>query len=177
MNILGLHPHWIWKLPHLVDANMCAFGMTSCDDHGTGYIYKPITFMTNSSYLARELDRKCNKTNRRAHLVNGRAKQAAIYSDELCDSIGKDIRSQIDHDILTQRLPKKIVHSLAINILEIHNDEPDAKCFYDDVSGAALDPKLVRKARRVEMDLFYKRGVYYYDTVGNSYKLTGNKNN
>ena len=56
-----------------------------------------------------------------------------------------------------------------------HNDEPDAECFYDDVSGTALDPKLVREAQRVETEFCSKRGVYYYDTLGNSYKLTGKK--
>ena len=56
-----------------------------------------------------------------------------------------------------------------------HNDEPDAECFYDDVYGVALDPKLVKGARCVEMKFCYKRGVYYYDTLGNSYKLTSKK--
>ena len=31
----------------------------------------------------------------------------------------------------------------------------------DDVSGAALDPKLVVKARQLEMDYFRKMGVYH----------------
>ena len=44
--------------------------------------------------------------------------------------------------------------------------------FYDDVSGVALDPKLAKEARRVEMKLFYKRGVYMYDTIDNSYRLS-----
>ena len=92
-------------------------------------------------------------------MVNGRAKDAAIYPDKLCNDICEGIREQIDHDAFIQRLPSKIVQSVnsvydeigIFDINSIHNDEPDAECYFDDVSGAPLDPKLVKEARRVEM--------------------------
>ena len=49
----------------------------------------------------------------------------------------------------------------------IHNGEPDAECYFDDVTGAPLDPKLVKEARRVEISFFKNKGVYYYDTNNN----------
>ena len=90
--------------------------------------------MTNSSHLARKPDEQCNNNPRHVHLVNGRAKEAAIYPDRLCNEICEGIREQIDHDALIQRLPSKIFQSMdskhfeinSIDISCIHNDEPDA---------------------------------------------------
>ena len=36
-----------------------------------------------------------------------------------------------------------MVDAIKRNSIQIHNDEPDADCFYDDVSGIALDTKIV----------------------------------
>ena len=107
--------------------------------------------MTNSSCLARELDKECNHEHRHVHLINGRAKHTAIYLDKLSDCLCKGIRKQIDHDVFIKRLPNNIITAIQVNSIITHNDEPDAECFYDHVSGAALNPKLVREARRVEM--------------------------
>ena len=169
--------------PHLVNSHMCAFGMTSVDEHGRGHVLKPTTFMTNSSHLARKLDKQCNRNHRHVHLMNGRAKDAAIYPDQLCNEICKGIREQIDHDEFIKRLPSKIVQSVSkvhfdinsIDINSIHNDEPDAEYYVDDVTGAPLDPKLVKEAKRVEMSFFCKKGVYYYDTMDNCITKTCKK--
>ena len=75
--------------PKQVHANMCAFGMVSTDEQGKGLVCKPTTFMTNSSKLASLLSKHCNKQHRHVILMNGRAKQAAIYPDALCDIICK----------------------------------------------------------------------------------------
>ena len=93
------------------------------------------------------------------HLVDGRARAAAVYPDQLCKAICAGIRAQIDHDNQRQRgeLP---VGSLCVNFLAqskyCQNDEKDADCT-DDVTGLRLDPILMRKARKVEMDLLIKR--------------------
>ena len=167
----------------MVNSHMCAFGMTSADEHGRGYVLKPTTFITNSSHLARKLDKQCNKNHRHVHLMSGRARDAAIYPDQLCNEICKGIKEQIDHDEFIQRLPSKIVKSINsiraeinnIDINSIHNDESDAECYFDDVTGAPLDPKMVKEARKVEMSFFKSKGVYYYDTNDNCILMTGKK--
>ena len=97
-------------------------------------------------------------------MINGRAKHAAIYPDALCNAICKGIREQLDHDEIIARLPRKnngwITNINDLDIHSIHNDEADASCFYDDVTGAKLDPKLVMAARAVEMQFFKNKGVY-----------------
>ena len=87
------------------------------------------------------------------------------------------IRAQLDHDELIARVPHQRIASISlarpIDINSIHKDEADASCFYDDLTGAKLDPKLVRQARDVEMVFFYAEGVYDCDTIGNAIQLTG----
>ena len=125
--------------PRQVKANMCAFNMTSTDEQGTGLVLKPTTFMTNSHKLAAQLSKQCNNNHRHVILINGRAKQAAVYPDALCDAICRGIREQIDHDQLIERMPRRLIASISlskpININSVVNDEPDAPAYYDDVTG------------------------------------------
>eukprot|EP00973_Karenia_brevis_P078885 10948026-Karenia_brevis.AAC.1 len=99
-----LHEHPLtatsWQLPTLKEIlgkhgvistyiNMCAYGMTSSDEHGIGCVYKPTQFMTNSPAVAEQLARKCTnkdkneQPHRHVHLINGRASKAQIYPKEL----------------------------------------------------------------------------------------------
>ena len=48
---------------------------------------KPSRFMTNSRAIARELSRRCNGQHSHQPLVDGRAKDAAMYPDGLCRAI------------------------------------------------------------------------------------------
>ena len=129
---------------------MCAFGMTSTDEQGEGLVCKPTTFMTNSSKLANHLSKHCDNQHRHVILINGRAKQAVVYPDALCDTICKGIREQIDHDQFLTRLPQRLVASVSlpkpININSVVNDEPDAPAYYVDVIDAKLKFVLVKQA-------------------------------
>ena len=49
---------------------MCAWGMTSTDEHGKGLVKKETCWVTNSEHIARELDRECS--NVRSQQVSGR---------------------------------------------------------------------------------------------------------
>ncbi len=143
---------------------MCAFGMTTTTNNGNiGYVFKPTCFITNSRKVFFLLDKQCNGRHTHIPLMNGRAKKAEVYPTDLCEHICKGIREQLDHDLLMQRMPQKLVGSLdsikpvpAIFSVQWydyikqcdHNDEPDAEtCFIDDSSGAPLSPQLVTQAR------------------------------
>ena len=72
---------------YTAEAHMCAFGMQSRDRHGPGYAKKPTRFLTNSVVSAKALSRRCPNNHRHVHLMEGRARAAAIYPQELCRTI------------------------------------------------------------------------------------------
>ena len=66
-------------LVQCVHAHQCAFGLRSSDEQGEGPCKKPTTFMSNSVAILSDLDRQCPGCERHVHLMNGRAKFAAVY--------------------------------------------------------------------------------------------------
>ena len=72
---------------YTAEAHMCAFGMQSKDKHGPGYAKKPTIFLTNPIMSARTLSRRCHDNHQHFHLMEGRARAAAIYPQELCRTI------------------------------------------------------------------------------------------
>ena len=125
--------------------------------------------MTNSEELANELGRRCSLDHEHQTLVDGRAKEAARYPEPLCEAICMGLVKEI------VKQEAKIKHLCSVNagdtIGEDSEDE-DGKTdegtdtkkkrqgmtheeddneyvgeAWDDVSGAHLDPKEVRRAR------------------------------
>ena len=68
----------------MVTGNMCMFGMTQQDEQGMGFVKKSTGFMTNAWEIAGELSKKCSGDHRHITLLNGRAKRAEVYPDDLC---------------------------------------------------------------------------------------------
>ena len=65
-----------------VRTDMCQFGMqsrTAGVGSPLGHVLKPTGFITNSSYIAIELGRRCPQNHDHVLLVGGRAAAAAIY--------------------------------------------------------------------------------------------------
>ena len=54
--------------------------------------------MGNSWCIMDELNKQCSKDHKHVHLVEGKAKQAAIYPPELCEAICKGLQSQKAYD-------------------------------------------------------------------------------
>jgi len=83
-------------------ADMCAYGMKQKDKDGEGLIQKTTKFMTNSSEVAKELERQCpNREGRKSHrhieLIGGnRSKKAPIYPPGLCKAICTGLKHQKD---------------------------------------------------------------------------------
>ena len=112
-----LHEHpwgaWSWKIPEIVSllqtpsveavkGHMCTQGMYIHDDKGEALAFKPTGWMSNSPCILEQLNRQCtNLSNnpehyhRHADLQCSRASKAAIYPEQLCYSILRDLRAQM----------------------------------------------------------------------------------
>ena len=83
---------------YTTEAQMCAYGMKSKDKHGLGYAKKPTRFLTNSVVSARALSQRCPGNHRHVHLIEGRARAAAVYLQELCRTICRATLEQAKAD-------------------------------------------------------------------------------
>ena len=70
-----------------------------------------------------------------------------------------------------QRIDRKEVEAMRANAKQCH-DEDENLIAYDDVTGAALDPKRVQQARADEMEYFRKMGVYCKVPKSKCFQLT-----
>ena len=86
------------KHVHRVVGNMCAFGMLQEDSQGTALVKKPTGFMTNAPCVAARLAKPCLGGHRHIHLINGRARRAEVYPEELCYEILQGIIQQMRED-------------------------------------------------------------------------------
>ena len=111
MYFLHEHPHSAtsWGMPEvkeilglegveMVKGDMCAFGMYQDTEDGRKLVMKPTGFMTNAKELGRELNVQCDGQHKHVTLVNGRAKKAQVYPDELCFSIITGLLKQMKRD-------------------------------------------------------------------------------
>ena len=143
--------------------------------------------MTNSGPLARELNKRCDRTHEHQPLVGGRAASAARYPDGLCRAICKGLmndqkermhkvhmicevrresplelrrRKENDHEAAEEEGNKKSLRKL----IESHRSEGGRNISeaiaWDDLTGMHLDAGAVQEARRKEMDYINKMGVW-----------------
>ena len=90
-----------WKLPTVrsimcqadcieINANMCRFGMITVYKGETGLVSKATKFLTNSTEIAKRLDKKCDEhCNTKKHLAiwGSRAKLAQQYIIDICKAV------------------------------------------------------------------------------------------
>ena len=156
-----------------VVSHMCAFGMKSSDSHGDGLVYKPTGWMSNSPCILQELNKQCTnrlggEQHRHVHLVDGRARQAAIYPEQVCTAVLTGLRAQLIKD-----------HCMdAMGVGLIAEEEEDEQYdnweqYFDDVSGRRLCNKMVMAARREEILEFKRLKVYDVVPIEESYNVTG----
>jgi hypothetical protein len=79
--------------------HICAFGMTSADEHGEAPVKKGTRLMSSSGEILKRVDRKCSNgsggtPHRHVHLIQGRTKAAQVYPRDLADSICEGIAAQ-----------------------------------------------------------------------------------
>lgn len=80
------------------DSDMCCFGMHEMGKDGLEFVKKPTTFLTNAEEIRKLLGEQCEGMHKHIHLLNGRAKRAEIYPDELCLRILKGRMKQMERD-------------------------------------------------------------------------------
>ena len=84
-----------------VKGPMCVWGMTSKDAQGEGLVKKETYWVTNSRYIALELNQECTNAtgskpwHRHVHLVDHRAHAARIYPPKLVAAILRGLREQL----------------------------------------------------------------------------------
>ncbi|MCP2505128.1 MAG: hypothetical protein NLN65_07530, partial [Candidatus Poseidoniaceae archaeon] len=143
-----------------VQGHMCCFGMFQETSEGTQLVKKPTGFMSNAKGIREELGKKCNGEHSHVSLLNGRAKRAQVYPDELCYRILKGLIDQMKLDGRIQQDGIGLVM-------------PEEEKAWDDVSGDPLEFKKVIEARTEELQEFSKHGVYIYATIEECWEKTG----
>ena len=133
---------------------------------------KTTRFMTNSDGVAKELQKRCDAKHEHQALVDGRAKGAAIYPRALCEAICKGIAKErigLIHDVksLVTVGPKDKIGRVEGGAkeerkIDARHEEEDCEGMmaWDDLSGEALDPKEVLKARLKELEYIRQKGVW-----------------
>jgi hypothetical protein len=172
-----------------VDADMCQFGMTtSTASGGQAPAKKPTRFMSSSPAMLEVLSKKCRGDHVHAPLLGGtRARDAAVYPPGLCRAITQGAAEQLRRD------DRAVLHALRCGrqpgapSVEVHcgeasgrvKDEEEelaawpAAVVYDEITGAALPPGLVRQARAEEVQFMLDWGVWERALVSDCWRETG----
>ena len=86
---------------YCVVADQCAYGLVTPSAEDKSKLLpapKPTRFMTNSSCMASQLQRRCLKDHRHQPLEGGRCANAAFYPKRLVRAILKGIAMQLEED-------------------------------------------------------------------------------
>ena len=156
-----------------VNGDQCRFGLTTTANNETALARKATGFLTNAPHIAKQLEKKCpNRSGWQVHkhirLEDGRTRAAQVYPPELCRAICRGLELQLEADRAGQFLLASVeptkedtsgrlkdeankLHKKAKEIQEKYRtveEDMDAQLeeAWDDVSGAQLDPKEVRRA-------------------------------
>ena len=151
-----------------VTAHMCQSGMKMQTQRGKFPVMKPIGFLTNSTCIAHELNRKCPGSHEHATLMGGfpksgpagSMKNAQKYPPDLCRAICRGLIKQKKDDFKGMSTPgtkeeqtEGELEEAVKSSEELHESEKWMQA-WDDVSGRELQPELVRKARTEKVCLF-----------------------
>ena len=184
-----LHRHGVVR----VVGDQCRYGLTSHDGRREGTARKSTGFLTNSPCIAKRLSLRCpNTTTYKKHdhiiLTNGHAKAAEVYPSGLCRAVCKGLLEQNEVDKLGQFLLAEVDKDGKGNgdlmnkeaqrlkeryqTVEEKNDE-ELESAWDDVSGAALDPSEIKRARAEEAEYVRKMKLYTTVPIEEYYAKTG----
>ena len=164
----------LWLLSQRYDAesvvlHMCRFGLEAEDQDGSGLVKKPTKVLTNLSSIASAIDKQCEGGHRHVHLMSGRAKAAAEYTQDFCRAIVAGIEVYDQH--LGEALSGEtfLVDEGELNQFGSDMCDPSEEIPFafndwgycvDDVRGGTLPLEWVRFGRQAEMEGFAARRVY-----------------
>ena len=150
----------------VAEVDMCCYGMVAKDQDGReGPAKKRTKIMSNSVEVLKRIAIRCpnndpSSTIRHEHvpLESGRAKKCQVYPREFCARVVEGIAAE-------KRVRALGLRSMPLMSVEdsgaceaLH--EPSSTWATDDLSGEALDPSLVRAARKEEIQYFKSMKVY-----------------
>ena len=188
-----LHEHPIgassWKLEFvmeerqqdgvvLVVADQCHWGQWTWDLGAAGLAKKTTGFLTNCPEIAKALDKRCSNyhgnpyNHSHVQLVSGKAKRTEQYTPAMVATV---------LGALVEALTR-VGRLLEDGLCMVHADEevewpPDFEepKAWDDVSGAALKPPLVREARMEEVNFMKNNTIYVHRPIQECWDVTGEK--
>ena len=177
-----------WRLPcvknlakksgvYVVTVDQCMFGQVVRDRKGRieGRARKRTKFMTNSWWIAQELQRRCDGQHEHVQLLGGRAAQTARYTPELCKAVCRGLmreKKEREMGVRAVAMVEPLGKKGEVPDSNEYHDENEAKRekenvkasiqgeAWDDVSGVKLNSKKVKAAREEEIGYFRKKGVY-----------------
>ena len=163
---------------YLVKGPMCVWGMTAKDAQGEGLVKKTTCWVTNSWFIARELDQECTNASggkpwhRHVHLVDHRAHQARIYPPKLVAAILRGLREQLraTGEMLEYDYP--VPEDPVIPRAETQEEGDELESYWDDANHGWLDPKLVRAARAEEIAALKSYKVYVKRPISECLEVT-----
>lgn len=121
--------------------------------------------MTNAECIAARIARQGQGGHKHMTLLNGRAKDAEKYLEDLCKEVIRGLREQM---IMDGRLT-----NTGIGCVFAMGEGESELMFYDDVTGEVLDFEMAARAREDEVDQFRKHGVYHKVPMQECYEKTG----
>ena len=159
-----------------VKADQCQYGLLSRDIMGVGMVRKATGFMTNSPCVAMQLRKRCpNRSGKIQHkhvtLQGGRTKAAQIYPEGLCRAICVGLVQQLDMDkrgqfVLaqlhgTEQETQDVSRQIKEEFRTVEEEDTQiVEQAWDDVTGAELDPVMVKGARQEEVEYIKKMNLY-----------------
>ena len=166
----------------LVEVDMCHFGMVGSDELGEALVRKRTKVLTNSCEVARRIAQRCDGQHRHIHLVGGRAKKAQLYprafSRAVCEGIAAQKRL---HGLGLRHRPLMSFDEVTDAVQKLTGKRGPAEDLHEDIeeyatddqSGAPLDPRLLREARKAEIEYFKSMNVYAKVPISECYAVTG----
>ena len=147
--------------------HMRAYGMTAEDEQGEGLIKNGARITSSSEEVLKRIERRCSNEyhddrHRHVHLVQGRAKAAQVYPRELGICIAEGIAAQkrierfgirarefMSAGEMQDAAGKDATGECPSSVL--HEKDAENTVAFDDVTGQQLNPELMMKARRDEV--------------------------
>ena len=128
--------------------HMCRYGMQSSDEMGAGRIKKPTGLLTNSAFLRGRLSNRCLGGHRHIQMDGARARAGQAYPVKCSRAMLQGIRAElVNSGVIAGKNNDMMIVS------EENNDPIDYLDEYiDDRSGQPLHSRMVKNARREEME-------------------------
>ena len=120
-----------WDLQRF-SCHMCRVGMVGTPSESSGLVKKPTGFLTNAEYIQTRLNLHCVDGHGHIPLLDGRAKRAQQYPEQLCRAILMGLKEQLTADnIIKDENP--LYHLMTLE--NDYNIDAYVDTYYDDMTG------------------------------------------